>query len=46
MKSVAPPETTTLDIIKAGFPFLVCDTLVVIAMLVAPQIVLWLPQAM
>lgn len=46
MKSVAPAETTTLDIIKAGLPFLVCDAVVIIVMITVPQIVLWLPSVM
>ena len=46
MKSVAPVDISTLDIIKAGLPFLACDMLVVTAMIAVPQIVLWLPAAM
>ena len=46
MKSVAPAGTKTSEIIKAGLPFLACDTIVVIAMIAVPQIVLWLPSVM
>lgn len=46
MKSVAPAGTSTIDIIKAGLPFLICDAIVIVAMIVAPQIVLWMPSVM
>lgn len=46
MKGVAPPGTTMGDVYKAGLPFLGCDFLVMILMLLIPQTVTWLPGMM
>jgi len=46
MKGVAPSGTRMGEIYKAGLPFLVCDALVIISMILFPQLVLWLPALM
>lgn len=46
MKGVAPPDTTMGDIIKAGIPFLICDSIVMALIIAFPQIGLWLPGIM
>ena len=46
MKGVAPKGTTMMDIYKAGLPFLGCDSIVLLAMVVFPPLVLWLPRLM
>lgn len=46
VKGVAPEGTTMKDIYLAGLPFLLCDAVTMAAMLVFPQIVLWLPNLM
>jgi tripartite ATP-independent transporter DctM subunit len=43
MKGVSPPETTMADIYKAGIPFLMCDALVMMLVMIFPQIALFLP---
>ena len=43
MKGVAPPDTTMADIYKAGIPFLVCDFILILLVLLFPIIALWLP---
>lgn len=46
MKGVAPKNTTMGDIYKAGVPFLLCDALVMVLVMVFPQIALYLPGLM
>ncbi len=46
MKGVSPPDTTMGDIYKAGVPFLLCDALAMILVMVFPQIALFLPGLM
>ncbi len=46
MKGVAPPDTTTGDIWRAGLPFVYLDAIVIALMLAFPSIVLWLPGLM
>ena len=46
MKGAAPPDTTMGDIYRGAIPFLLCDLIVIILMLVFPIIVLWLPGLM
>ena len=46
MKGVAPKGTTMMDIYKAGLPFLGCDAVVLLAMVIFPPLVLWLPRMM
>jgi tripartite ATP-independent transporter DctM subunit len=43
MKGVAPKNTTMGDIYKAGVPFLLCDALVMVLVMIFPQIALYLP---
>jgi len=46
MKGVSPPETTMGEIYKAGVPFLLCDALAMILVMIFPQIALYLPGLM
>jgi len=46
MKGVAPPGTTMGDCYRAALPFLGCDLIVIILMLIFPQVALWLPSVM
>lgn len=46
MKGVSPPDTTMGDIYKAGIPFLLCDALAMILVMIFPQIALYLPGLM
>ncbi|MFH1489616.1 MAG: TRAP transporter large permease subunit [Pseudomonadota bacterium] len=46
MKGVAPKDTTMSDIYKAALPFLGCDLVVMILLLVFPSLALWLPGLM
>jgi tripartite ATP-independent transporter DctM subunit len=46
MKGVAPKNTTMGDIYKAGVPFLLCDALVMVLVMIFPQIALYLPNLM
>ena len=46
MKSVAPPDTTMGDIIRAGLPFLACDLAAMAFVIAFPMIALWLPSVM
>jgi tripartite ATP-independent transporter DctM subunit len=46
MKGVAPKNTTMGDIYKAGVPFLLCDALVMVLVMIFPQIALYLPDLM
>lgn len=46
MKSVAPPGTTMGEIYRAALPFIYCDLIVMVLMLIFPEIVLWLPRLM
>jgi TRAP-type C4-dicarboxylate transport system permease large subunit len=46
MKGVAPPDTTIGDVIKAGFPFLLCDATAMILCILFPILPLWLPGLM
>ncbi|MFC2068439.1 TRAP transporter large permease subunit [Chloroflexota bacterium] len=46
MKGVAPRGTTLTDVIKAGLPFLLCDTTTMLLCLFFPILVLWLPNLM
>jgi tripartite ATP-independent transporter DctM subunit len=46
MKGVSPPETTMAEIYKAGVPFLFCDALAMILVMIFPQIALYLPGLM
>jgi tripartite ATP-independent transporter DctM subunit len=46
MKGSAPPDTTMGDICKAAAPFLLCDLIVMIILIVFPIIALFLPSFM
>ena len=46
MKGVAPRDTTMGDIYLGALPFLTCDAVAIILMLIFPNIVLWLPGLM
>jgi tripartite ATP-independent transporter DctM subunit len=46
MKGVSPPDTTMVDIYKAGFPFLVCDAVAMGLIIIFPAIALYLPNLM
>ena len=46
MKGVAPPDSTFGDMVRAALPFLYCDAVALILVLVFPQISLWLPSLM
>jgi len=46
MKGVAPKDTTMADIYRAGIPFLICDALVIVLVMIFPQIALYLPGLM
>jgi tripartite ATP-independent transporter DctM subunit len=46
MKGVSPPGTTMSEIYKAGFPFLVCDFIVMLLIILFPVLALWLPGLM
>lgn len=46
MKSVAPKETLLTDVYKGALPFLAGDIVSIAVVLLIPQIVLFLPQAM
>ena len=46
MKGVAPPGTEMRDIYLAALPFLACDAVAMIVMMVFPEVVLWLPGLM
>jgi tripartite ATP-independent transporter DctM subunit len=43
VKGVAPKYVTMMDVYKAGIPFLLCDLVVIILLLVFPALALWLP---
>ncbi|MHB1167372.1 MAG: TRAP transporter large permease, partial [Carboxydocellales bacterium] len=42
MKGILPPETKMLEVYRAGFPFVLCDAVVMALMIIFPQISLWL----
>lgn len=46
LKGVAPSGTTMRDVYLAGIPFLACDAIVMLILIVFPQVVLWLPSLM
>ena len=46
MKGVAPPDTTMGDIYRAALPFLLCDLIVMVIIMVFPPVALWLPSIM
>lgn len=46
MKGVASPDTTMKDIYLAGLPFLGCDLIAMLIIMLFPSIALWLPSHM
>jgi tripartite ATP-independent transporter DctM subunit len=46
VKGVAPEGTTMKDIYLSGLPFLLCDLVGMVLILIFPQIALWLPGSM
>jgi TRAP-type C4-dicarboxylate transport system permease large subunit len=46
MKGVAPVGTSMLDIYKAGLPFLVCDAIAMVLIMIFPSLALYLPSLM
>jgi tripartite ATP-independent transporter DctM subunit len=46
MKGVAPPGTAMADIIRGAIPFLLCDLIVMILLIIFPSIILFLPSFM
>jgi len=46
MLGVAPKGTTLIDVAKAAFPFLVCDTILILILIAWPNLALWLPSLM
>lgn len=46
MKGVAPPGVTMRDIYLAAIPFLLCDLVVMVLIILFPSLVLWLPGLM
>jgi tripartite ATP-independent transporter DctM subunit len=46
MLGVAPPGTTLIDVSKAAFPFLICDTVLLLLLVAFPGLALWLPGMM
>ncbi len=46
MKGVAPPDTTMGDVYRAALPFLYCDAIAMILIIVFPALALWLPSLM
>jgi tripartite ATP-independent transporter DctM subunit len=46
MKGVVSKDTTMGEIIRSGLPFLVCDAIAMIVVMIFPIIALWLPKMM
>ena len=46
MKGVSPPGTTMMDVYKAGLPFLACDLIAIVSVMIFPALALWLPGLM
>ena len=46
MLGVAPKGTSLIEVAKAAFPFLVCDTILIIILILWPDLALWLPSLM
>lgn len=46
MLGVAPPGTTLFRVASAAFPFLICDTVLIIILVIFPQLALYLPSLM
>ena len=46
MLGVAPKGTTLFQVAGAAFPFLVCDTILILILVAFPELALWLPSLM
>ena len=46
LKGIAPPGITIGDLYRAAVPFVILQTVGVVILLFAPQIILWLPGMM
>ena len=46
MLGVAPPGTTLFQVAGAAFPFLICDTILILILVWFPGLALWLPSLM
>lgn len=46
MLGVAPRGTSLIEVAKAAFPFLVCDTILILILVAWPGLALWLPSLM
>ena len=46
MLGVAPPGTTLFQVANAAFPFLICDTILILILVAFPALALWLPSLM
>ena len=46
MLGVAPKGTSLYQVAAAAFPFLVCDTILILIMIAVPGLALWLPSLM
>jgi TRAP-type C4-dicarboxylate transport system permease large subunit len=44
MKGVAPPEVTIKEICYAALPFILCDMIAMVMIIIWPQLALWLPS--
>jgi tripartite ATP-independent transporter DctM subunit len=44
MKGVAPPNITIKDICYAALPFILCDMVAMVMIIIWPQLALWLPS--
>ena len=45
MKGVAPPNTTMREIFNAGYPFIACQLVAMLLILLVPEIAMWLVNA-
>jgi tripartite ATP-independent transporter DctM subunit len=46
MLGIAPKGTTLFQVANAAFPFLICDTILILILVVFPGLALWLPSLM
>jgi TRAP-type mannitol/chloroaromatic compound transport system permease large subunit len=46
MKGVAPPDTTMGDLYRAALPFIGCDLIAMLVIMLFPPLTLWLPGLM
>jgi TRAP-type C4-dicarboxylate transport system permease large subunit len=46
MLGIAPKGTTLFQVANAAFPFLVCDAILIVILIIFPAVALWLPSFM